>query len=287
MQGEKLMDNIGYYNGKTGLIEEMYIPMNDRAIYFADGVYDATCCKNGVVYLADEHIDRFFNNAGLIDIVPDFTKQEIKELLHQLLSQVDADECFAYWQISRGTAKRNHIYPKNTKPNLYITITPAPIRDIYKKIKVITAEDRRFLMCNIKTIDLLPTVITSQKAEEAGAEECILHRGDRVTECSHSNVHILKDGKLKTAPTDCYILPGIARAHIIKACKKLCIPVDETPFTLEELKNADEILISSSSKFCLSADTLNGEAVGGKSPQILKAIQDEVFEEFLYGVNAK
>ena len=281
------MRNIGYYNGKTGLIEEMYIPMNDRAIYFADGVYDATCCKNGVVYLADEHIDRFFNNAGLIDIVPDFTKQEIKELLHQLLSQVDADECFAYWQISRGTAKRNHIYPKNTKPNLYITITPAPIRDIYKKIKVITAEDRRFLMCNIKTIDLLPTVITSQKAEEAGAEECILHRGDRVTECSHSNVHILKDGKLKTAPTDCYILPGIARAHIIKACKKLCIPVDETPFTLEELKNADEILISSSSKFCLSADTLNGEAVGGKSPQILKAIQDEVFEEFLYGVNAK
>ncbi len=196
------MRNIGYYNGKTGLIEEMFIPMNDRAIYFGDGVYDATCCKNGVVYLADEHIDRFFNNAGLIDIVPNFTKKELYDLLHSLLSQVDSDECFAYWQISRGTAKRNHIYPQNVSPNLYITITPAPIRDIYKKIKVITAEDKRFLMCNIKTIDLLPTVIASQKAEEAGAEECIFHRGDRVTECSHSNVHIIKDGKLKTAPTD-------------------------------------------------------------------------------------
>ncbi len=281
------MQNIGYYNGKTGLIEEMTIPMNDRAIYFGDGVYDATCCKNGKVYLVDEHIDRFFNNAGLIDIKPDFSKEFLNELLHSLLKKVDADECFAYWQISRGTAKRNHIYPVDVKPNLYITITPAPIRDIYKKIKVITAEDRRFLMCNIKTIDLLPTVIASQRAEEAGAEECIFHRGDRVTECSHSNVHILKDGKLKTAPTDCYILPGIARAHIIKACKKLCIPVDETPFTLDELKNADEVIISSSSKFCLSAKQLNDDTVGGRAPELLKAIQDEVFNEFLCGVGAK
>lgn len=280
------MENIGYYNGKVGLIEDMVIPMNDRAVYFGDGVYDATCCKNGVVYLLDEHIDRFFNNAGLIDIVPNFTKKELADLLTDLLKQVDADECFAYWQISRGTAKRNHIYPTNATPNLLITITPAPIRDIYKKIKVITAEDKRFLMCNIKTIDLLPTVIASQRAEEQGAEECIFHRNGRVTECSHSNVHILKDGKLKTAPTDCYILPGIARAHLIKACKKLYIPVDETPFTLEELRNADEIMITSSSKFCLSADTLNGEQVGGKAPELLKAIQDEVYVEFLRGVNA-
>ncbi len=281
------MQNIGYYNGKTGLIEDMLIPMNDRAVYFGDGVYDATCCKNGIVYLADEHIDRFFNNAGLIDIVPNFTKKELYDLLTSLLKQVDADECFAYWQISRGTAKRNHIYPTDVTPNLYITITPAPIRDIYKKIKVITAEDRRFLMCNIKTIDLLPTVLASQRAEEQGAEECIFHRNGRVTECSHSNVHILKDGKLKTAPTDCYILPGIARAHLIKACKKLCIPVDETPFTLDELRNADEIMISSSSKFCLSADNLDGQKVGGKAPELLKAIQDEVFDEFLCGINAK
>ncbi len=281
------MQNIGYYNGKIGLIEEMQIPMNDRAVYFGDGVYDATCCKNGVVYLAEEHIDRFFNNAGLIDIIPNFSKAELNYLLHDLLNKVDADECFAYWQISRGTAKRNHIYPVDVTPNLLITITPAPVRDIYKKIKVITSEDIRFLMCNIKTIDLLPTVIASQKAEEAGAEECIFHRGNRVTECSHSNVHILKNGKLKTAPTDQYILPGIARAHIIKACKKLNIPVDETAFTLDELKNADEVLISSSSKFCLSADTLNGESVGGKAPKLLKSIQDEVYNEFLIGVNAK
>ena len=85
------MQNIGYYNGKIGLIEDMVIPMNDRAVYFGDGIYDATCCKNGVVFLAEEHIDRFFNNALLIDIVPDFTKKELYDLLHDLLKKVDAD----------------------------------------------------------------------------------------------------------------------------------------------------------------------------------------------------
>ena len=145
-------------------------------------------------------------------------------------------------------------------------------------------EDTRFLHCNIKTIDLLPTVIASQRAKEAGATECVFHRGKRVTECAHSNVSILKNGKFKTAPTDCYILPGIARAHLIKACKKLCVPVDETPFTLDELMDADEIIVSSSSKFCLGANEINGISVGGKDEALFTAIQNEVMREFRAGV---
>ncbi len=278
------MKNIGYYNGKSGLIEDMMIPMNDRACYFGDGIYDATCAKNRVVFLADEHIDRFFNNCGLIDIKPPCSKAELRELLFSLLAQVDADECFVYWQSSRGTAKRNHIYPKGVPANLYITITPAPLLDTDKRIKLITHEDTRFLHCNIKTINLLPSVLYSQRAEAAGCQECVLHRGDRVTECSHSNVSILKDGKFRTAPTDRYILPGIARAHIIKACKKLEIPVDETAFTLDELWDADEIIVSSSSKFCLAACELDGKPVGGKAVAMFDAIQKEVLSEFMRGV---
>ena len=71
------MENIGYYNGRTGLIEDMMIPMNDRACYFGDGVYDATCCKNNVIYLIEDHLDRFFNSAGLLRIDLPFTKAEI------------------------------------------------------------------------------------------------------------------------------------------------------------------------------------------------------------------
>lgn len=281
------MKNIGYYNGLTGLIEEMTIPMNDRSIYFGDGVYDATCCKNNTIYLIDEHIDRFFNNCGLLEINLPYTKAELKEILSGLVKKIDADECFVYWQASRATAKRNHIFPKDSNANLYITVTPAPLKDIYKKIKLITQEDIRFLLCNIKTLNLIPNVIASQRADDAGCDEVVFHRGDRITECAHSNVSILKNGKFKTAPTDNYILPGIARAHIIKACKKLNIPVDETPFTLKELFDADEIIVSSSSKFCLSAEEIDGIKVGGKAKEQLELIQAEVHDEFLRGVGLK
>ena len=274
------MENLGYYNGKYDLIENMTVPMNDRVCWFGDGVYDATCGKNKTVYLIDEHIDRFFNNCGLLDIKVPHTKAEVREILSDLIKKVDADEVFVYWQCTRGTAKRNHAYP-DVPANFWVTITPAPLKNIYDKIKLITLEDTRFLHCNIKTLNLLPSCVATQKAVEAGCDECVFHRGPRVTECAHSNVSIIKDGKFITAPTDHYILPGIARAHIIKACKKLEIPVDETIYTVDDLMNADEIIVSSSSKFCLSACEVDGKPVGGKAPELLEAIQHEVHREFL------
>jgi D-alanine transaminase len=127
--------------------------------------------------------------------------------------------------------------------------------------------------------------VASQRAKEAGCNETVFHRNGRVTECAHSNVHIIKDGVFKTAPTDNLILPGIARKHIIKACNKLGIPVSETPFTLDELMDADEIMVSSAGCLCLAAEEIEGKPVGGKAPELLKSIQDEVLREFLEETN--
>lgn len=275
------MKNLGYYNGKFGEIEEMSIPMNDRVCYFGDGVYDATSSRNYKIFALDEHIDRLYNSAALLRIEIAQTKQEMKDILNDLLSKMDTGENFVYWQVTRGTGKRDHVFLNDgSKGNLWITMTHKDVIDVYKKVKLITAEDTRFLHCNIKTLNLIPSVMASQKAKEAGCDECVLHRGDRVTECAHSNVHIIKDGVFMTAPTDHLILPGIARAHLIKACKKLGIAVDETPFTVDELMNADEVIISSASTFCRAASEIDGKPVGGKAPELLKMLQDEVMREF-------
>ena len=274
------MKNLGYYNGKFDEIENMTIPMNDRVCYFGDGVYDATSSRNYKIFALDEHIDRLYNSAALLRIEIEQTKEEMKAILNEMLSKMDTGENFVYWQVTRGTAKRDHVFPADTKSNLWITMTHKDVIDIYKKVKLITLEDTRFLHCNIKTLNLIPSVIASQKAKEAGCDEAVLHRGDRVTECAHSNVHIIKDGIFMTAPTDHLILPGIARAHLIKACKKLGIAVDETPFTVDELMNADEVIISSASTFGRSAYEIDGKPVGGKAPELLKKLQDEVMREF-------
>lgn len=276
------MKNLGYYNGKFGEIEDMTIPMNDRASYFGDGVYDATYSRNYKIFALDEHIDRFFNSAALLKINLGKIKQEMKDLLNEMVQKMDSGNQFVYWQATRGTGIRNHVFPSDgSTANIWITLTEKDIVNTYEKIKLTTMEDTRFLHCNIKTLNLLPSVMASERAKQLGCDETVFHRGDRVTECAHSNVSILKDGIFRTAPTDHLILPGIARAHLIKACKKLGIGVDEYPFTVEELFDADEIIVSSSGSLCLAAEEIDGKKVGGKAPELLKAIQDEVLDEFM------
>ncbi|WP_039656913.1 D-amino acid aminotransferase [Clostridium tyrobutyricum] len=276
------MKTLGYYNGKYDLIENMTIPMNDRACYFGDGVYDAAFSRNHVIFALDEHIDRFFNSAGLLRIKIPYTKDELKTLLIDMVKKVDAVEQFVYWQVTRGTAMRNHVFPgDDVKANIWITLEPWDIEYKQQKLKLITLEDTRFLHCNIKTLNLLPNVMAAQKAKENNCQEAVFHRGDRITECAHSNVSIIKDGIFKTAPTDNLILPGIARAHIIKMCKRFGIPVDETPFVLKELMDADEVIVTSSGDFCMTACEIDGKPVGGKAPEIVEKLQNALVDEFL------
>ena len=136
--------------------------------------------------------------------------------------------------------------------------------------------------CNIKTLNLIPSVMASEKARDAGAAEAVLYRpGELVTECAHSNVHILKDGVLKTHPADNLILGGIARAHLLHACKALSIPTDETAFTLSELFAADEVIVTSSSNLCIRADRIDGKAVGGKAPELFERLRRYLLDEYM------
>lgn len=274
------MKTLGYYNGKYGELEEMSIPMNDRVCWFGDGVYDAGPSRNYKIFAIDEHIDRFFNSAGLLDIEMPVTKEELKELLQEMVNKMDTGDLFVYYQVTRGTGVRDHAYTKGPG-NLWIMLKPAEISDGIEPIKLITVEDTRFLHCNIKTLNLIPSCVATEKAKKAGCQEAVFYRaGGRVTECAHSNVHIIKDGKLVTAPTDNLILPGIARAHLIRMCKKLGIPVSETPYTLKELFEAEEVLVTSSSNLCLHACEIDGKPVGGRNPELLEKIRAALLGEF-------
>ena len=149
-----------------------------------------------------------------------------------------------------------------------------------KPYKLISMEDIRFKLCNIKTLNLIPSVLANQRAVEQGCDEAVLHRGSRITECAHSNISILKDGVLQTAPTDELILPGITRKHLLALAKEHGISVLEKPFSMVELMNADEVIVTSSSALCMKAESIDGIPVGGKDPQRLKLLQDAYLEKF-------
>ncbi|MDD6682385.1 MAG: aminotransferase class IV [Clostridiales bacterium] len=275
------MKELGYYNGRIEELSEMMIPMNDRACWFGDGVYEAQLCRNYHIFTLDEHVDRLFRSAAMLEIKIPVTKDELKKLLNDLVQKMDDGDLMLYYQVTRGGGKRNHAFPKGPA-NLWVTLTPKSINPDTTPVSLITAEDTRFLHCNIKTLNLLPSVMANQKAISAGCYECVLYRpGERVTECSHSNVHIIRDGVLYTAPTDHLILAGIARAHLIAACKKLGIPVSETPFTLTDLRNADEIITTSSTAPCTRACQVDGVPAGMKREDLFMALHAEIFGEFM------
>ncbi len=275
------MKNLGYYNGKISLIEDLQIPATDRAFYFGDGVYDAVMCRNNIPYLLDLHIDRLFKNCSLLDINPSISKNQLKNIICDLVKKVEAKEKFVYFHISRGSQIRDHAYD-NLKGNLFITVTERKTTDYKEKMKCTLAKDIRYELCNIKTLNLLPSVLTAQMAKNSNSEEAIMYRSEQfVTEGSHSNVSILKDGKLITAPSDKYILPGVTRAHLIEIAEKNAIPVDERRYSIKELFSADEIIISSSSKMVRGVSTIDGKAVGGRDEKLLSIFRDTIYSNYL------
>lgn len=164
------MKTLGYYNGKFGPLEEMTVPMNDRACYFGDGVYEATLARNGKIFALKDHLDRFFNSAGLIKIDIPYTKDELAAILYDMLAKMDDKDIFIYWQMTRGTGIRQHQFPeKGTKPNLWIFMKPGKPADSSKRLKLTDMEDTRFLHCNIKTLNLLVNVMAAEKAESSDA----------------------------------------------------------------------------------------------------------------------
>lgn len=274
--------NVGYYNGEMGPLEEMKVPMGDRALYFGDGIYEATCVANRVPFALDDHLDRMYNSLRLMEIPFTMGREEIKAELQKVIDAAEEAPClFLYWQISRGVCMRNHPFPgAEVKPTLMIYVKPVTMKDMNKRYKLISMEDIRYKLCNIKTLNLIPSVLANQRAVERGCDEAVLHRGSRVTECAHSNISMLKDGVLHTAPTDELILPGITRKHLLQLCAANGVPVVEAPYSMVELMNADEIIVSSSSALLMGVESIDGIPVGGKDPRRLRLLQDAYREKF-------
>ena len=268
------MKDIAYYNGKIGRIDEVQAPITDRGFYFGDGVYDAAMVNNKKIFELEDHLDRFYNSLKLLRIEPPMQRDELKKTLNELVSQLDSDAPhMLYWQSTRAVAHRRHAFPKGGKASLMAFSEPCGLDRQDHPYKLISVEDTRFLHCNIKTLNLIPNCMAMQQAVEAGCDEVVFHRGDRVTEGAHSGLAILKDGVFCTPPADNLILPSITRKHFLTLCDKLGVPTRIAPFTVDELKNADEVMILSTGTHCVGACELDGKPLGGKDPALLDKLQ--------------
>lgn len=258
------MQRLAYIDGAFLPYEEARIPLDDRSLFFGDAVYDACLGMHGRIHALKEHIGRFLKNTETLRIPLRHSPEEISEILRRAASFFD-EPCFLYIQLSRTAPTRSHVFDRDSGSRLLITATPSPLPDENETVRLVLKEDTRYGLCAVKTVNLLPNVLAATSAAEAGADEAVFVKDGFITECSHSNVFILKDGALITRPTDGSILPGITRSRLFSCAKALGIPVCERAFTPEELTEADDILISSSSKLCRRAVMADSSCKGEAS----------------------
>jgi D-alanine transaminase len=273
------MKTVGYYNGQISEVEDLRIPALDRSVYFGDGVYDVAICENRKPFTLDYHIDRFYNSASSMDICFSMPKDEFRALLLSLLERCDSDDTMIYFQLSRGIAARKHEY-RDLEGALLIMITPFRMGDMRKKMKLASFEDKRFLYCDVKTINLIPSVLAAQHASLNGCGEALMHRGDIVTECAHSSLLMIKDGRVIAPPLDEYILPGITRKVVEEICVENGIPFEVRRFTVKEAFDADELIVASTTKNIAGVCEIDGKPVCGKDEALLSRLQD-LFQERL------
>lgn len=258
-----------YLNGKFLPIEQAYIPVLDRGFIFGDGVYEVIPVYSRKAFRLEHHLARLQDSLNGIRLSNPHTNDQWCQLITQLIDYHDSDDQYIYLHITRGVAKRDHAFPVNIPPTIFMMsnalLTP-PKELLQKGVLAITAEDNRWGRCDIKAISLLPNVLLRQLAVDAGATETILLRDGFLTEGAASNIFIVKESKLLAPPKSHLMLPGITYDVVLELVENHTLPYDVRPVAEQELRSANEILLTSSTKEIMPIVSLDGKLIGDGRP---------------------
>ncbi|MCM3572256.1 MULTISPECIES: D-amino-acid transaminase [Mesobacillus] len=245
------------------------VDIEDRGYQFGDGVYEVIRVYNGKMFTGKEHLNRLVESAEKIRMKLPYGPSELESKMEDLISKNELDTGIVYMQFTRGTSPRNHVFPGGDVAPTFVAYTrkvARPVDSMEKGVRTILDEDIRWLRCDIKSLNLLGNLLSKQKAAEAGCFEAILHRGETVTEGSHSNISIVKDGVIITHQADNLILNGITRQKVLEICRNENIAFEERAYTLDELSAADEVFSSGTTVEVMPIVEVDGKPVGNGEP---------------------
>jgi D-alanine transaminase len=273
---------IVYLNGRFVPREEAHISPEDRGFLFADAIYEVVRFGAGRPYRLAAHLERM--RYGLTEIRipadPSFFPGVASRLLAE--NRLENDDALVYAQVSRGAAPRYHAFPpEGTPPTVfaYARLTdPPPPPDGGPAILV---PDERWGRCDIKTVMLLPNVLASQRAREAGAIEAILIKDGIAWEGTKANLFAYSAGTIRTAPKGPRILPGVTRGAAVEAAAALGFRIEERPLAVEELFAAEEVFLASTTLWTYSLTEIEGRRIGdGRPGPVATRIREALQAEF-------
>lgn len=269
------MARISYVNGAYKLHSEAMAHIEDRGYQFADGIYEYFAFYNGALLDADLHWKRLERSLRELEIPMPMSIAALTQVVKELIERNGKLDGGLYMQVTRGMARRDHPFPKETKPVLSMTICspkyPKPA-EIKNGVKVMTLPDNRWHRRDIKSVSLLANVLSKQEASKQGMREAWLVMEDgKISEGSVSNAYIVNArGEIVTHPADTNILGGVTRDVVLQLARANDIKVIEKPFSLNDVKAASEAFITSTSANVLPVAKIDDINLGKPGPVTLK-----------------
>jgi D-alanine transaminase len=281
----KQMQNLAWIDGQISELSAARVSVEDRAYLLGDGVYEVVRFYDGCLFYLDAHLDRLENSAKAIRLTLPYDRKEIATAAADLIGKSAYRDGYLYLQTTRGSAKRDHVFPEEAVPSMMMYVrelTPLLPLEAVKPVSLISLPDERWLNCHIKTVNLLPNLLARQKAFEAGANEAVLCRpGEIVTEGTRSNIFAIINGVVRTHPATNLILPGISRQIVLDIMIGERVPFSEEAVTLKELKSASEVWLTSTSMevnpvFKIDSTVLPGPVPGPVCLMLMKEFRNRI-----------
>ena len=254
-----------YLNGEWMPIEEAKIPVLDRGFIFGDGIYEVIPVYGRKPFRAQGHLDRLRRSLEAIRIADPLGESGWRGLIAEIIARQPFENQAVYMQVTRGVARRDHAFPTDATPTVFLMSNPlaTPPAEAYARgVACVTAEDNRWLRCDIKSTSLLGNVLMRQLAADQGAIETVMFRDGYLSEASASNVLMVKNGVIVSPLKDHLVLPGITLDAAIDLARESGLPLEMRRISQAEVRDADELWLSSSTKEVLPITVLDGKPVG-------------------------
>jgi D-alanine transaminase len=259
-----------YLNGQYLPIEDAKISPLDRGFLFGDGAYEVVPVYSRRPFRIDEHLRRLQTTLDGIRLPNPHSLEEWRRRVERIIADNDLNDQSVYIQVTRGAdTKRDQAFPVGVAPTTFIFTAPLVPPSAAQRetgIAVISALDNRWLRCDLKTVSLLANVLLRQQAVEAGCVETIMLREGFLTEGAASNIFVVQDGVLLAPPKDHRMLPGITYDVVLELAARHGMPHVVREIAEAEVRQADELWMTSSTKEVLPITLLDGKPVGTGKP---------------------
>jgi D-alanine transaminase len=272
-----------FLNGRFLPLEDAKVPVLDRGFIFGDGVYELVPVYSRVPFRLEEHLARLERSLAALAIRNPYARAQWREHVDALIDKQPYDDQGLYFQVTRGVAKRDHAFPKNAEPTVFMMSNPLvnpPQALVESGASAVSAPDNRWLRCDIKSISLVGNVLLRQLSAEQDAAETILFREGRLTEASASNVFVVKGGTILSPAKDHLILPGITYDVVVELAHAHGMPIEFRHISEAEVRGADEIWVTSSSKEVLAIVSLDGRRIGDGRPGVVFRRMYQAYQDF-------